>query len=139
MPSSTPEEGIRRTVAQYAQLCDEGRFDEWGDLFTDDARYHVMGSTQEGREAIQDFITGAQPPEARGKHGILASVIDVADDGRTAAAWTDYVFVSTKHDVTSAGRYHDELVLGDDGRWRFAVREIVFLGGKPEHASDVPG
>jgi uncharacterized protein (TIGR02246 family) len=139
MAPSTPEEGIRRTLAQYAQLMDEGRFDDWADLFTDDARFHVMGSTQEGRAAIQKWITAAQPPEARGKHAILSSVIDLADDRRTARVWTDYAFVDQKHRVTSAGRYHDELRSGDDGRWRFTLREIVFLGGAPELTPPLPG
>ena len=139
MAPSTPEEGIRRTLAQYAQLMDEGRFDDLADLFTDDARFHVMGGTQEGRAAIQKWITAAQPPEARGKHAILSSVIDLADDGRTARVWTDYAFVDQKHRVTSAGRYHDELSAGDDGRWRFTLREIVFLGGAPELTQPLPG
>ena len=79
---------------------------------------------------------GAAP--GAGKHAILSSVIDLADDGRTARVWTDYAFVDQKHRVTSAGRYHDELSSGDDGR-RFTLREIVFLGGEPEVASPVPG
>jgi uncharacterized protein (TIGR02246 family) len=139
MRTSTPEEGIRRTLAQYAQLCDDGRFDEWADLFEPDARFHVMGDTQHGRNDIQEWITAAQGPEARGKHAILSSVIDVADDGRTARVWTDYVFVDQKQRVTSAGRYHDELTSSDDGRWRFTVREIVFMGGAPEQTLPVPG
>ena len=81
--SPTPEEGIRRTLAQYAQLCDEGRFAEFGDLFEPDARFHVMGETQVGRAAIEVWIAASQGPEARGKHAMLSSVIDLADDGRT--------------------------------------------------------
>jgi SnoaL-like domain len=138
MAPSTPEEGIRRTLAQYAQLMDDGRFDDWGDLFTVDARFHVMGATQQGRAAIQEWIAGNQPPELRGKHAILTSVIDLDDDGGGARVWTDYAFVDQKHRVTSAGRYHDELVAGDDGRWRFSLREIVFLGGTPEVAPPTP-
>jgi hypothetical protein len=139
MPNSTPEEGIRRTLAQYAQLCDEGRFDEFAGLFTLDSRVRVMGETHEGRPVIQQWIEQAQPPELRGKHAILSSVIDLADDARSARAWTDYLFVDQKQRVTSAGRYHDELAVGDDGRWRFTLREIVFLGADPDVAQPVPG
>jgi hypothetical protein len=32
--------------------------------------------------------------------------------------------------VTSAGRYHDTLVR-NGGTWRFASREIVFMGDEP--------
>ena len=62
--SSTPEEAIRRTLAQYAQLCDEGRFAEFGDLFEPDARFHVMGETQAGRADIEAFIVASQPSGA---------------------------------------------------------------------------
>jgi 3-phenylpropionate/cinnamic acid dioxygenase small subunit len=137
--SSTPEEGIRRTLAQYAQLCDEGRFAEFGDLFEPDARFHVMGQTQVGRAAIEEWIAASQGPEARGKHAMLSSVIDLADDGRTARAWTDYLFVDQRQRVTSVGRYHDELTASQDGRWRFTLREIVFMGGAPERAHPPPG
>ena len=130
---------MRRTVAQYAQLCDEGRFEEWGDLFLPDARFHVMGGTREGREAIVGFIGKAMPPDKRGKHANLATVIDVADDEVTARAWTDFLFATPAGQVTSVGRYHDELVKGDDGRWRFGLREIVFVGGSPELAPPIPG
>ena len=82
--SSTPEEGIRRTLAQYAQLCDEGRFAEWGDLFEPDARFHVMGETQAGRAASRRSSSLRSRRRLRGKHAILSSVIDLADDGRTA-------------------------------------------------------
>jgi 3-phenylpropionate/cinnamic acid dioxygenase small subunit len=136
---STPEEAIRRTLAQYCQLCDDGRFAEWIDLFTPDARFHVMGRTQQGPDAIVGFMEVGQSPERRGRHVAFSSVIDLADDGTTARAWTDYVFVDQQRSITSVGRYHDELVLGDDGRWRFALREIVFLGGRPELAQPTPG
>jgi 3-phenylpropionate/cinnamic acid dioxygenase small subunit len=135
----TAEEGIRRTLVQYAQLCDDGRFDEWSDLFTADARFHVMGRTQTGRERLQGWIERAQPPDARGRHGVFAPVIDVGIDGRTASAWTDYLFFDRSGAVTSTGRYHDELVRGDDGRWRFSLREIVFQGAAPELTQPPPG
>lgn len=64
----------------------------------------------------------------------------MADDGASATAVTDYVFIARaagaeggpmgSFAITSAGRYHDRLVL-DDGTWRFARREIVFLGDQP--------
>jgi 3-phenylpropionate/cinnamic acid dioxygenase small subunit len=125
-------EAIRRTLALYCQLGDDGRFDEWIDLFTGDARFHVMGRTTTGRDAIVAFMARAQSDDKRGRHVISEPVIDVAADGRTARAATDYVFVDRGRTITSVGRYHDELVLGVDGRWRFALREIVFLGDAPE-------
>ncbi len=136
--ATSSEEGIRRTLMQYAQLCDDGRFDEWADLFTTDTRFHVMGSTQTGREAVKAWIEKSQGPKARGRHAVFAPVVDVSSDGRTASAWTDYLFFNRSGAVTSTGRYHDQLVLGDDGRWRFLLREIVFQGGDPELTEPPP-
>jgi uncharacterized protein (TIGR02246 family) len=138
MANSTPEEAIRRTLGQYGQLCDDGRWDEWADLFDDDARFHVMGQTTQGRQAIVEHISASMPPEVRGKHAMLSSVITL-HDARTAAAWTDFMFVDPHRRITSVGRYHDDLVIGDDRRWRFTLREIVFLGDQPQIADLPPG
>jgi uncharacterized protein (TIGR02246 family) len=124
----TDDEAIRRTLALYCQLCDDGRFEEWAELYTDDATFTVMGQTHEGRTAIRRFIEAAQPPERRGRHVCANALIEV--DGDRATAATDYIFVARSEDglaITSAGRYHDRLVR-DEGRWRFASRRIAFLG-----------
>ncbi|HYZ98791.1 MAG TPA: nuclear transport factor 2 family protein [Acidimicrobiales bacterium] len=137
MPDSDAD-AIRRTLALYCQLCDDGRFDDWIDLFTKDARFHVMGRTVSGRTEILAFMEAAQGPDQRGRHMISGSVIDLAPSTASACAWTDYVFLDRRNAVTSIGRYHDELVRGDDGRWRFALREVVFLGDAPELAGPAP-
>lgn len=133
---AAPEELVRHTLARYCHLCDDGRFVEWGELFTDDARLHVLGTTHSGRDAVRSFIEAAQPAERRGKHVVASSVVlvDRGDDGspQRARAWSDYVFLDRSGAVTNTGRYHDELVPGEDGVWRFELREIVFAGGEPE-------
>jgi uncharacterized protein (TIGR02246 family) len=124
-------DAIRRTIALYCQLCDDGRFEEWGDLYTEDARFCVLGKVYEGREEIRGFIERAQPAGARGKHVAANPVIDV--EGDEAVARTDYVFLSRNGGslaLTSAGRYHDRLVRRG-GRWLFSERRIVFLGDEP--------
>ena len=138
-PASTPEEGIRRTLAQYCQLFDDGRSAEWIELFTEDARFHVMHTTAQGHEAILEVVAIGMTPEARGRHALFQPVIVLSPDGRGAKAWTDFCFFDRKRQVTSVGRYHDELHQGDDGRWRFGLREIAFLGRGPEVAQPPPG
>jgi uncharacterized protein (TIGR02246 family) len=127
----TDEDGIRRTLALYCQLCDDGRFDEWEQLYTEDAVFKVMGAVHQGREAIKGFISKAQPDGRRGKHVAVNPLIEV--DGDAARAWTDYIWVGPgtgQFPVTSAGRYHDRLVKRD-GRWLFVERQIVFMGEEP--------
>jgi 3-phenylpropionate/cinnamic acid dioxygenase small subunit len=123
-------EQIRRTLALYCQLCDDGRFDEWAELYTADATFSVMGRTYTGPREIKGFIEKGQPPEQRGKHVCANSIIDIDPTGTSASARTDYVFVGRTDEglaITSAGRYHDTLVREAE-RWLFQSRRIVFLG-----------
>ena len=129
----TDEEAIRRTIAQYCHFTDDGLFDDSAALLAPDAGFVVMGTTHEGPAGVKAFLEEFQGPANRGKHVTANSVIDV--DGDRARAWTDYVFVGPDMTVWSAGRYHDTLVRGDDGRWRFTERRIAFMGdaaGQPE-------
>ena len=119
------EEAIRQTIAQYAHFCDDGRFDEWAELFALDARFSALGETHEGRSEAKAWIMKFQTPELRGKHVCTNTVIDV--DGDQARAWTDYIFVDRSGAIISVGRYHDRLVR-DGKRWRFQERRIVFVG-----------
>ena len=126
-PVNDDEDQIRRTLCQYSQLCDDGRFDEWGELFTDDARLEVMGQVKTGRPAIVTYMRSVQPPESRGIHMISGPLVEV--DGPSASARTNYIFVRPATDgmaIVAAGRYHDQLV-SDGGRWRFAERKITIL------------
>jgi uncharacterized protein (TIGR02246 family) len=130
MTELSDHDQIRQLLAAYCQTCDDGRFDDFAQLFAEDAHFIVMGETHVGRAEIQVWMAGAQPPELRGKHMLSEPAIAVADDGASADVRTDYAFVGKgggRLTITSAGRYVDRLVRSADGQWRFASREIVFL------------
>jgi 3-phenylpropionate/cinnamic acid dioxygenase small subunit len=119
---------IRRTLATYCQSLDDGRFDDWVEVFTEDVTFAVMGSVFRGRDEVRGFIEPVQGPDVRGRHLISEPLITL--DGDRATVTTDYCFVTKALTVQSAGRYHDVLVRDGD-RWRISVREIVFLGDEP--------
>jgi len=124
------EPAIRRLLAEYCHAYDDGRSDDFGALFTDDATFTVMGATTEGRDAIRSAIGTRAPDQPPGQHVTYNSVIEVADDGATARARTDFCYLTKKDgalSISTAGRYHDEL-RRDPDRWRLARRTIVFLG-----------
>ncbi|MGI9578941.1 MAG: nuclear transport factor 2 family protein, partial [Microthrixaceae bacterium] len=73
-------------------------------------------------------------PEARGRHATSSTVLDLDAAAGTGSGWVDYVFFDSGGAATNIGRYHDHYVRGDDGRWLFSLREIVFLNGEPELA-----
>jgi ketosteroid isomerase-like protein len=135
----TPHDAIRTALAAYCQLLDDGRFDDWVEVFTDDIALAVMGRVVRGRAEVRAMIEPVQQAGDRGRHVLSEPLIDV--DGDTARVTTDYVFVGRDLAVTSAGRYHDVLVRDGD-RWRISRREIVFLGDGPggiaEGSASVP-
>jgi uncharacterized protein (TIGR02246 family) len=122
------EDQIRRTLCEYCQRCDDGRFDEWADLFAEDARFVLSGQVTEGRDAIRDLMAKMQPEGGRGQHVTSNTLIDI--DGDTAGATTDYLFVRPTAEglvIIAAGRYYDRLAR-DGRRWRFSERAISVLG-----------
>jgi 3-phenylpropionate/cinnamic acid dioxygenase small subunit len=126
-------DAIRRTLAAYCQLLDDGRFDDWVEVFADDVALTVMGQTAHGRDAVRAFIEPVQGPDMRGRHMLSEPLIAMAPSGDRATVTTDYCFLARDMTVLSAGRYHDVLVrdAADGELWRISRREIVFLGEQP--------
>lgn len=127
------ESEIRRTIADYCQSCDDGRFADFAACFTADAVVHLLGRRIEGRAAVQTWITAAMPAERRGKHVAVNPLVRVDVDAGRATATTDYLFVAAREGgttVTTAGRYADTFVPAGD-RWLIASREVTFLGPGP--------
>ena len=120
--------GVRRLLAACCQVLDDGRFDEWASLYTEDCRFAVMGTRTRGRAEMRSIIEPFQTAELRGKHMISEPMIDL--DGDEALATTDFAFVAKDNKILQAGRYHDILRRGADG-WQVAGREIVFTGDDP--------
>ena len=125
---SDDELAIRRLLADYCHLLDDGRFDEWIALFDEDVVFVVMGNRLRGRDDVRSFIEPTQQEDARGRHMLGEPVIEV--DGDTARVATDYVFASRANTILSTGRYLDVMCRAQD-RWCFASREIVFSGDIP--------
>jgi ketosteroid isomerase-like protein len=128
--SGDQESDIRKLLARYCQLLDDGRFDEWIDLFTDDIEFVVMGMHKTGHAELRGFIEPSQQADARGKHMISEPWIEI-ESAEAAIATTDFAWVSKQGAIGQSGRYHDQIV-NRDGRWQFRRREIVFTGDQPE-------
>jgi SnoaL-like domain len=138
---------IKRLSALYSQLLDDGRIEEWAELFTEDAVFSVWGNTYEGRTAIREGI-GGMSPERPGKHVAFATVIDLAPgkNPKRALAWTDFIALADAgegqwgraYSIATAARYYDELVRDETG-WRFQRRAIRMAGDPlPEGSTESP-
>jgi 3-phenylpropionate/cinnamic acid dioxygenase small subunit len=126
------EWGVMTALARYCHTCDDGRWDEFGALFTEDAVLWIGEEATVGRDAIRTAIASIQTPERRGLH--TTSNIDLTVEGDTAHAVSNFVFYRWRTDGAAIpailGRYVDDLRF-EDGAWRFTVRRIVFAGPAP--------
>lgn len=119
---------IRRLLAGCCQTLDDGHFEEWAALHTEDCRFAVMGRRTEGRAGMRAMIEPFQTDELRGKHMISEPRINLHGD--EANATTDFAFLARDNKILQTGRYYDVLRRGADG-WQVAGREIVFTGDEP--------
>jgi hypothetical protein len=101
----------------------------------------VRGGTRpsvryDGRDGLRRFIAQhPRPPQRYHKHIVVDPVIAVT--GTVATVESFFLRVDAGPDgvphVTAFGRYHDRMVEGPDGRWRFAERiaEVESRGPDP--------
>ena len=112
------ELAIRRTLAAYCQHLDDGDFGALAHQFTPDGTmtYGDVGGAS-GRDDIEAWFAGMNPPERRGRHLTVNAVIDVEGDRATVASDFAFLrFVDGELRPLFTGRYHDEFVRAE-GRW----------------------
>lgn len=132
-------EAVRRTISLYSQLMDQGRFEEFGELFTEDAvSASIAGSvnpvswTAHGRADIVTNtrnIVGKLLEQGDVIHLAANPVIDV--DGDSAKAWWDVVVLQitpTGFTPLRSGRYQARLVKRES-RWLLSHRTLLQCGG----------
>lgn len=129
------KDAVRELLARYCFHFDNGEFERWLTLFTEDAVFDLgtRGRFQ-GRDALRNFLQIV--PLTNGLPMIRHCVLNVivAVDGQRATAQS-YVVVlrGGGHElaVSIAGRYEDQLAKVG-GEWRFAERKVLFdLMGAP--------
>jgi len=129
IPSDEADEAaILRTLTAYCHDCDDARFDDLAQCFTEDATLVALGEVVTGRAEVAAWFQAAQGrPEQRGKHLTTNVRYEVAGD--RADVVSDFVWLRFPHQhlvPSTTGRYVDEMERGPD-RWRFRRREIQLL------------
>ena len=132
----TDLEAVRRTIAEYCEFYDERLFDEFEQIWTEDATFRVEGRRggAQGRKEIAAHLesrgTKRGPQVLRGVHGVFTPVIDI--DGDRAQAAADYLSFRIRDgafQITSGGRFHFQMVKQAD-RWRIADLETRLLSSE---------
>jgi 3-phenylpropionate/cinnamic acid dioxygenase small subunit len=124
------EETIRRLLAEFIQLRDDKRFDEWVQLFAEDGTFQYSPEILVGRPAIKAAI-GALLRDDRGKHLCCNSIIRVSGD--VAEVSSDFVKIDPtatagagSFAIAVAGRYEDRWIRHSSS-WLLASRRVVLL------------
>jgi hypothetical protein len=124
------KEAIRDLMSAYCFCLDNGEFDKFAALFSEDATFEAgpLGKLQ-GRRAIYDFINAQVPRPGEGparKHCTLNHLIRVSGVEARADSYIVVLRESSAGIIASlAGRYED-LLVKEAGAWRFKVRKIHF-------------
>lgn len=120
-------EGVKATIAAYAQALDDGRTDDVVATFTADAKVDLGAQGAfEGHDALRDAYAGWVPRRPQ-RHLVLNTHVVEWDDV-DAHAISDVVFLLQGKDgwaVQLVGRY-DDMFRNDAGTWRIRRRRATF-------------
>ena len=128
----TAHEDIRRLLYVYCELMDAGEFDGLADLFArarlTDANGNVVADDRDAMLRLWRGGTHLYDGSPRTRHITANSIIDVADDERSATARSSYVVFQATDALALqpiiTGRYRDAFARGDDVRWHFTERSF---------------
>lgn len=128
-------EAIKQLKARYFRLLDTKRWQEWGDVFTADARLDTTDDAPharaDGRDAIVALVSGAVGQAVTVHHGHMPEIeVTGPDSARGVWAMEDHLeFPGDPPALTVHGRghYHEEYRRCADGAWRIASLRLVRL------------
>jgi len=107
------ELAIGRVLAEYCLRLEINAFEEWLDLFTDDATYLAFRRLLTGRAEIAAMLSQAP-------HGVhLPGAARITLDGDRAEVIQSYLFVANSDDTWNSGWYDRTLVRTASG-WKIA-------------------
>jgi hypothetical protein len=120
-------EGIRKTIAQYTDAGDNGRYEDLIPCYAEDGIFEVAIGKWQGRVEIENALRTLRSKRDAGspllqRHHLGTCWIDILDE--THARAITYFTVISQCGLDHAGRYLDKLVKRD-GRWQFAHRNVI--------------
>ena len=125
---------VQQLVGRYCNAVLRNDAAIFVDTWQPDAEWCIPGAKSvEGRDAIVATFTEIRSTYPRCVQEILNLEVDVHDD-RSASATVQVRELQWRADGSGSeliGVYHDEVVLGDDGRCRFARRDFELLYDGP--------
>lgn len=110
---------IREVLDEYCLRLEVNRFEEWLQLFTEDAVYEVYGKTLRGRGDIAGTLS-------RAPHGIhVGGPLRIELDGDRAETIQNYVFHGDDDKHSNRGWYYRTLLRTAAG-WKISHTRVQF-------------
>ena len=121
-------EGVRATIATYAQALDDGRTDDVVATFCLEGRCDIPGlGAHQGHDALREAFAKTTPRRPQ-RHVVVNTVVSEWNDDQAEAS-SDLIFLllgDSGWKVELVGRYHD-ILHHEDGTWRFHHRSATFV------------
>ena len=121
-------EGVRATIAAYAQALDDGRTDDIVATFCPDGACDIPGmGTHKGHDALREAFAKVKPQRPQ-RHLVVNTLLTHWND-HEATAISDLLFAlqgKSGWSIPLVGRYNDTLH-HDAGTWRFHHRVATFV------------
>ncbi len=122
-------EAIKQLKARYFRLMDTKQWDQWGDVFTEDAIVAASPRPEEiydGRANIVRSVSTVLRDATTVHHGHMPEIALTGPDTATGV-WAMYDFVDLPQLVLHGwGHYHEEYVK-QDGAWRIRRLRLTRL------------
>jgi hypothetical protein len=151
------EREIQRTIFQFGHAIDYGLEKDWLDCFVADGELdvlygareprrvalgtrHARGVLHRGHRELEAWIAGhTRPPAGIHKHVYVEPRIEVDGDSASSITYMTRVdLIDGTPEIFAFGRYHDQWVRCDDGRWRLRRRAIEIEGQAERVAPPYP-
>ena len=122
-------EAIKRLKARYFRLMDTKQWDEWGDVFTEDAHLAASPDPNETFHGRADIVkrVSAVLRDARTVHHGHMPEIELTGPDTATGIWAMYDFVELPQLVLHGwGHYHEEYAR-QGGAWRIRRSRLTRL------------
>ncbi|MCC7463333.1 MAG: nuclear transport factor 2 family protein [Gammaproteobacteria bacterium] len=122
---------IIELLLEYGRTLDRKDYASYGRLFARDGEWVGGGAPARGPKAIEERMRKTFGPESGVKwtsdfHLFTNPIVKV--EGDRATAWSRWLFISPGADgrpVLMYGGHYDDVLVREDGAWRFQRREVV--------------
>ena len=120
---------IRALHDSYSDAVFRRDADQWGGDWAEDGRWHLMGTTVEGRDSIVTLWNGAMSGFAFVAFFSQCAAIEIDGNTATGRVFTHEVLETSDGTLSHpVGRYDDHYVKRG-GRWLYQERRYLLLKG----------